>query len=51
MTTFPGRFAAKSALVTGAAQGIGRDVALRLAGEGARVALVDRSEIVKDVHA
>lgn len=49
MQTFPGRFAGKSALVTGAAQGIGREVALRLAREGARVALVDRSELVADV--
>ncbi len=50
MTTFPGRFAGKSAIVTGAAQGIGRDVALRLAREGARVAMVDRAEIVEEVR-
>ncbi len=50
MRTFPGRFDGKTALVTGAAQGIGRDVALRLAREGARVALVDRSEIVEEVR-
>ncbi len=49
MTISPGRFAGKTALVTGAAQGIGRDVALRLASEGARVALVDRSELVAEV--
>ncbi|HUB45379.1 MAG TPA: 1,6-dihydroxycyclohexa-2,4-diene-1-carboxylate dehydrogenase [Acetobacteraceae bacterium] len=49
MTTFPGRFAGKFAIVTGAAQGIGRDVALRLAREGARVAMVDRSNIVDEV--
>jgi dihydroxycyclohexadiene carboxylate dehydrogenase len=48
--TFPGRFAGKAALVTGAAQGIGRDVALRLAREGARVALVDRSPLVEEVR-
>jgi dihydroxycyclohexadiene carboxylate dehydrogenase len=48
-TTFPGRFAGKFALVTGAAQGIGREVALRLAREGARVAMVDRSELVDEV--
>jgi len=49
VTTFPGRFAGKFAIVTGAAQGIGRDVALRLAREGARVAMVDRSNIVDEV--
>lgn len=49
MSTFTGRFAGKSAIVTGAAQGIGRDVALRLAREGARVALVDRSALVEEV--
>jgi len=50
MTTFTDRFAGKTAVVTGAAQGIGRDVALRLAREGAHVALVDRSDLVKDVR-
>src|SRR5258708_2673118 len=50
MTTYPDRFAGKTALVTGAAQGIGRDVALRLAREGARVALVDRSDFVEEVR-
>jgi dihydroxycyclohexadiene carboxylate dehydrogenase len=50
MRTFPGRFNGKTALVTGAAQGIGRDVALRLAREGARVALVDRSDVVEEVR-
>jgi dihydroxycyclohexadiene carboxylate dehydrogenase len=49
MTSFPGRFAGKYALVTGAAQGIGREVGLRFACEGAHVALVDRSEIVEEV--
>ena len=48
--TFPGRFDGKAALVTGAAQGIGREVALRLAREGARVALVDRSDLVEEVR-
>jgi NAD(P)-dependent dehydrogenase (short-subunit alcohol dehydrogenase family) len=39
----PGRrFTGKTAIVTGAAGGIGRSVAIRLAAEGATVALVDR---------
>ena len=38
MTSFSG----KAAIVTGAAQGIGRATALRFARDGARVALVDR---------
>jgi dihydroxycyclohexadiene carboxylate dehydrogenase len=50
MTTSPGRFAGKVAVVTGAAQGIGRSVALRLAREDAKVALVDRSELVEEVR-
>ncbi|MGS0759531.1 SDR family NAD(P)-dependent oxidoreductase, partial [Roseateles sp. GG27B] len=36
--------------VTGAAQGIGRSVALRLAAEGARLLLVDRSELVYELR-
>lgn len=40
------RFANKVALVTGAAQGIGRRVAERLVEEGAKVVAVDRSELV-----
>jgi dihydroxycyclohexadiene carboxylate dehydrogenase len=50
-TTYAGRFAGKTAVVTGAAQGIGREVALRLAREGARVALADRSELVEEARA
>ncbi len=44
------RFAGKVAVVTGAAQGIGREVALRLTAEGAAVALVDRSHLVEEVR-
>jgi NAD(P)-dependent dehydrogenase (short-subunit alcohol dehydrogenase family) len=42
METFPGRFAGKRAVVTGASSGIGRAAALRLAREGTRVALIAR---------
>ena len=51
MSTFPGRFAGKVGVVTGAAQGIGKAVALRLAAEGGAVALVDRSLLVDEVRA
>jgi dihydroxycyclohexadiene carboxylate dehydrogenase len=50
MTTWTGRFAGKVAMVTGAAQGIGRTVALRLAREGGKVALVDRSDLVEEAR-
>ena len=51
MSAFPGRFAGKVGVVTGAAQGIGKAVALRLAAEGGAVALVDRSVLVEEVRA
>ena len=44
-----GRLAGKTALITSAAQGIGRGVALRAAAEGAAVMLVDRADFVADV--
>jgi len=46
---FHGRFAGKAMVVTGAAQGIGRAVALRVAAEGARVLLVDRANLVHEI--
>ncbi|WDS34638.1 benzoate diol dehydrogenase BenD [Pseudoxanthomonas sp.] len=45
------RFAGKVMVVTGAAQGIGRSVALRAAAEGAQVVLVDRADFVGEVAA
>ena len=48
---FAGRFAGKVLVVTGAAQGIGRAVALRAAAEGGRVLLVDRADFVAEVAA
>jgi dihydroxycyclohexadiene carboxylate dehydrogenase len=50
-THFAGRFAGKAMIVTGAAQGIGRGVAIRAAAEGASVLLVDRAEFVTEVAA
>lgn len=44
------RFHEKVVLITGAAQGIGRRVAERMAAEGARLILVDRSEHVFEVQ-
>jgi dihydroxycyclohexadiene carboxylate dehydrogenase len=45
-----GRFEGKTAVVTGAAQGIGEAVARNMAQEGGRVALVDRAEFVNEVR-
>ncbi|ATE59094.1 1,6-dihydroxycyclohexa-2,4-diene-1-carboxylate dehydrogenase [Thauera sinica] len=45
-----GRFDGKVAVVTGAAQGIGRAVALAMAREGAKVVAVDRSEFVHELR-
>ena len=44
-------FADKAIVVTGAAKGIGRDVALRALAEGGRVLLVDPANFVADVAA
>jgi dihydroxycyclohexadiene carboxylate dehydrogenase len=46
---FQGRFKDKIAIVTGAAQGIGKGVAERIAKEGAKTVLVDRSDVVLEV--
>lgn len=48
---FAGRFAGKVLVVTGAAQGIGRAVALRAAEEGGKVLFVDRADFVAEVAA
>ncbi|MDN3556178.1 benzoate diol dehydrogenase BenD [Halomonas maura] len=45
------RFDDQVMVITGAAQGIGRRVAERAAAEGARLALVDRADYVKEVVA
>jgi dihydroxycyclohexadiene carboxylate dehydrogenase len=45
------RFAGKSFVLTGAAQGIGRQVALLAGAEGAKLTLIDRSPLVEDVAA
>jgi dihydroxycyclohexadiene carboxylate dehydrogenase len=45
------RFADKVMVVTGAAQGIGRGVALRAASEGAKVLFVDRADFIEEVAA
>jgi dihydroxycyclohexadiene carboxylate dehydrogenase len=46
---FQDRFKNKIAIVTGAAQGIGKGVAERIAKEGAKTVLVDRSDVVVEV--
>lgn len=45
------RFTNKVMMITGAAQGIGRRVAERAGAEGARLALVDRAELIHEVVA
>lgn len=45
------RFDNKVCIVTGAAQGIGRGVALRLASEGGKIVMADFSPLVEDVLA
>lgn len=45
------RFAGKVMVVTGAAQGIGRGVALRAVAEGANVLFVDRADFIAEVAA
>ncbi|MBB5374272.1 1,6-dihydroxycyclohexa-2,4-diene-1-carboxylate dehydrogenase [Acidocella aromatica] len=47
---WPGRFAGKIAVITGAAQGIGQQAALRMAREGASLVLADRSPLVDEVR-
>jgi NAD(P)-dependent dehydrogenase (short-subunit alcohol dehydrogenase family) len=47
----PGRLAGKTALVTGAAFGIGHATAERLAAEGARLVLIDLAGEINDVAA
>lgn len=45
----PGRFAGQVVVVTGAAQGIGAQVARRVSAEGGKVVLADRSELVAEM--
>jgi dihydroxycyclohexadiene carboxylate dehydrogenase len=47
--THPDRFSNQVMVVTGAAQGIGRGVALAAAAEGVRLVLADRSPLVHEV--
>lgn len=48
---FKGRFSGRVLVVTGAAQGIGRAVAIRAAEEGGKVVFVDRAEFIGEVAA
>ncbi|OCP20580.1 MULTISPECIES: benzoate diol dehydrogenase BenD [unclassified Ensifer] len=48
---FEGRFSGKVLIVTGAAQGIGRAVAIRAAQEDGQVVFVDRADFVADTAA
>lgn len=48
---FAGRFAGQVLIVTGAAQGIGRAVALRAVAEGGTVLLVDQADFITEVAA
>src|SRR5438477_7175140 len=55
-TPHPMRFANQVAIVTGAGRGIGRAIATRLSAEGARVAVVSRTEqnaiqVAEDINA
>lgn len=45
------RFAGQVVIVTGAAQGIGRGVALAVAEEGGQLVLVDRSNLIEEAQA
>lgn len=49
MMTQQRRFSGKVITITGAAQGIGKQVAGQAADEGARLALIDRADYVNDV--